>query len=88
MSDGNNKEHSCTEFNGVCAEHSGVQESLSGIKTSITEVKNSIKEVFDLVTKKVVDLAERPTWFTCTLISVQSTTIGVLLTFILYKHFS
>ena len=71
----------------VCPQHSGVVTSLDNIIKGQSEMKDSLANLVELVQEKLAVLVQRPSWLVCIAISIQSSAIGVMATFILYHHF-
>lgn len=71
----------------ICTEHSGIVKTLENFTASITTLFTKVDVLSSKFEEKIVEFAQRPTWLVCTVMSVMSGTIGVLLTFILYQHF-
>ena len=63
----------------TCPEHSGLVVEIKNLNNSVLE----IKDIVQLLSDKL----NRPTWITTTIISVLSSIISILSTFILYSHF-
>jgi hypothetical protein len=71
-----------------CKQHSGMAKSVENIEKSLIGVEANIVKLFDKFEDKIVEYAQRPTWFVTLIISCLSGACTAMFTFILYAHFS
>ena len=68
----------------VCQAHSGVVAGMTNLGRNIDQLREAVK----LLTAKLDEFVQRPTWRITAIISVLSSLCSIMGTFILYSHFA
>lgn len=68
----------------TCKAHSGVISNMSNLGRNIDELREAVK----LLTAKLCEFVQRPSWIVCGVMSTMTGIIGILATFILYTYFA